>query len=131
MRSLPILVLILGFSILTGCAIPNDKKTVALRDGRKVTVFFEIEETSSGDKIFVVDFKNDNRIRREITAEREVFDIWKELSGEADRLRIDEGLIHYRYSTGEMNREGKVVYELLLFSADKTETGRWAIRKVN
>ncbi len=128
---LRIAVLISVFTILNGCANPEGRKTVELRDGRKVAVFFEIAETAAGDRIFVADFRNDNRIRKEITAEREVFDIWKEMSREADRLQIEEGLIHYRYSTGKRKREGTMIYELLLFSADRTETGRWAIRRVN
>lgn len=124
-------ILVSALFFLTGCGGADGQKQVTLRNGKKVTVHFEIEETEAGAKIFVADFKNDELVRKEVTAEREVFDIWTSLSKEADRYDAEEALIKYRYSTGSKSREGKDIYELLLFAADRAETGRWEIRRVN
>ena len=123
--------LICGILVLSGCKGLEGQKTLRLRDGSEVDVFFELDSTDSGERILVADFRNDKKIRKEVTAEREVYDIWTALSEQAERLDAEEGLIKYRYPTGAKNEDGKNIYELLLFSADRTETGRWTIRRVN
>lgn len=113
------------------CGADDGQKTVSLRDGRNVTVYYEPEQGDAGENILIVEFRNDIKIVREATAERDVFDIWMGLSSEAGRFEAEEALIKYRYPTGDKNKEGKEIYDLLLFTADRTETGSWTIRRVN
>ncbi|MDH3492088.1 MAG: hypothetical protein OEM82_00940 [Acidobacteriota bacterium] len=124
-------VLITALIILVNCGSFHNQKTISLKDGRDVTVFFDIEKIESGEDVLFVEYTSEVLVRKESTVENEVTEIWSALETLAESKRVEEAIIKYQYPSGESNGSGKKLYEALLFTADFTETGNWTIRKVD
>ena len=123
-------IFLLTFLFLANCGSFHNQTTIQLSEGRTAAVFFSSEKTDTGERIFVVEFTNEGLVTKESQAENDVIEIWDGIKAVAEKEQIDEAVIKYRFRTGELDKEGKQVFEGLLFTADRTESGRWAIRKV-
>ena len=119
-----------SFMNASGCGSFHDQKKVRLRDGREITVSYGTEIVNTGERIFVVEFRNDSLVRRVRTIENDVYDIWHSISGEAEKEAVEEALIRYSFFTGRQNDQGQGIYESRLFSAERTEAGKWSLRKL-
>lgn len=125
-----ILVFSFAFLFLNSCGSFHYQKSIDLGDGRIAEVFFETDKTASGEEILLVEYTNAGFVRKEAQVESDVLKIWEAVQREAEKRNIEEAVIKYRYQTGEVNGEGKKIYEGLLFTADQTETRKWSVRKV-
>ena len=93
-------------------------------------LILEEKEINKGEKIFVVEYKNNEKHIKEIIVEKEVQEIWEKVKKQSEKLNLDEAVIKYEYLIGK-NKQGEPVYEGILFNAEKIENGTWKITKVN
>ncbi|MCO6511269.1 MAG: hypothetical protein J5I65_10815 [Aridibacter famidurans] len=123
------LILVLIFS---SCAVVTDenRKTVNFSSGKSADVFIE-EDTVGGERVMIVDYRNDARVREEDEVERQVGEIWKSVAGEAEKRGFKNVIIKYRFPSDRIHNADENVYEGLLFEAEQIENGTWKLRRVN
>ena len=112
----------------TNCGSFPYQKTIRLSDGRKALVFYDFEKTDSGSKVFVAEYTNETGVRKESIVEDDVIAIWAVLKTEAERENIDEAVIKYGFTSVDLNE--RKIFEGIIFVADREESGRWSIKKV-
>ncbi|REJ76387.1 MAG: hypothetical protein DWQ47_12330 [Acidobacteria bacterium] len=107
----------------------NNSREVEFSSGKTGIVFLE-EETAGGERVMIVDYKNDDLVRKETEIEKQVEEIWRSVTGEAEERGISNVVIKYRFRdpTSDSDEE---VYSGLLFEAEKIENGTWKLRRVN
>ena len=108
----------------------QNQKTITLKSGKAVEVFFKIDEAAESEPILAVDCKTNEVIVAEKDVEYDVLEIWEAVGSEADKIGLTEGIIRYRFFSGEKSDDGIPIYTGLLFTAEKTENGRWKIDKI-
>ncbi len=119
------------FLILGNCANFQSQKTIRFDDGRAATIFFNTRLADSGEKVFVVDFRNERNVTTAAEVERDVIEIWDDVKQEANSSEAAEGVINYSYSTGEKDKEGNKIFAGIIFIADRTESGEWSIKRAD
>lgn len=121
------------FIFLVSCEKNNfgNEKEIKLSSGKTLKVLIEKKETSNNEKVFVVEYQNDERVLKEENVEKEVLEIWKKVENEANQTDSTEGIIKASYFIGKDKETNESQYEIFLFNAEKIENGTWQIEKVN
>ena len=125
---------LLAISILLVACWKNESpkiNEIKLSDGSLIQTDFEIEETSAGEKVFIVEYRRDKKVLKEKTLEKEVLEVWSKLEAKANESGATEGIIKTRYFIGKDEQTGESVYEDFLYATEKIENGTWQIKKVN
>ncbi|QQS40146.1 MAG: hypothetical protein IPM63_12345 [Acidobacteriota bacterium] len=123
------LILVLIFS---SCSLITDenRKTVNFSSGESAEVFIE-EETAGGERVMIVDYRSDTKVRKEDEVERQVGEILKAVEGEAEKRGFTNVIIKYRFPSDRIHTANENVYSGLLFEAEQIENGSWKLRRVN
>lgn len=125
------LLFITGFLILLNCGSFQTQTDIRFKDGRIGTVFLEYQDSDSGEKILIADYTNEAAVQKESDIERDVIEIWSAVEKVETKEGVEEALLRYRYFTGHHSEAGKDIFEMILFTADLTESGKWSIKRVD
>lgn len=125
-----LLTILLLFTATCSVADNTNRKTVNFSTGSSGEVYIE-EETAGVERVMVVDYRNDSPVRKEDVIEKQVAEIWKAVTGEADRRGFATVIIKYRFPAENADPADSDEYTGLLFEAERIENGTWKLRRVN
>lgn len=123
------LIILLAFASCTLFTDEN-RKIVNFSSGKSAEVFIE-EDTAGGERVMIVDYRSDSKVRKEAEIEKQVGEIWKAVVGEAERRGFANVVIKYRFPSDRIHDGDENVYSGLLFEAEQIENGTWKLRRVN
>lgn len=118
--------------LFTSCSLFTDenRKTVNFSSGESAEIFIE-EDTAGGERVMIVDYRTDSKVRKEEEIEKQVGEIWKSVAGDAERRGFANVIIKYRFPSDRIHDQDEDVYSGLLFEAEQIENGTWKLRRVN
>lgn len=128
-KSAAFFAILVGLLTTANCGNFQSQKPINLRSGQKAEVFYTIEESDQGVRILSAVFQNEKRVLKETELDRDAYDIWKGLEVEAEKFGIEEGILKYNFFAGEITKDKKRVFETVLYNAEKTENGRWLVKR--
>lgn len=117
---------------ISSCSLIADenRKTVNFSSGESAEVFIE-EDTAGGERVMIVDYRNDSKVREEDEVEKQVGEIWKAVASEAEKRGFTNVIIKYRFPSDRIHNADENLYSGLLFEAEQIENGTWKLRRVN
>ena len=120
--------------LLFGCSSKTDNqlKEVLLKSGKKVGILIDRKPLPDQPKSMIIEVSTDQKLVKETELEQDVLEIWSKIEKNADDEEIEEAILNYRYLVDDLNEKGELekVFVISIFSAEKTENGKWKIDKI-
>jgi hypothetical protein len=110
----------------------NQPKEVLLKSGKKVEILIDRKPLPDQPKSMIIKVSTDQKLVKETELEQDVLEIWSKIEKNADEEEIEEAILKYRYLVLDLNEKGELesVFVISIFSAEKTENGKWKIDKI-
>lgn len=117
-----------------GCSAKTEKfpYELFLRSGKSVEISVDRKNSPDQPKTLIVEISTEKKLIKEAELDEDVQEIWAKLEPTADTEEFEEAIIKYRYLTEDLNDTGELekVFVISIFSAEKTENGKWKIDKI-
>jgi hypothetical protein len=110
----------------------NQPRELLLKTGKRVEIEIERKNLQDSPKSMIVEISTDQKLVKETELDEDVLEIWAYIEKAAEQEEIEEAILKYRYLVEDLNEKGELekVFVISVFSAEKTENGKWKIDKI-